>query len=67
MSMVSVSCARTEAVAVGWVRWFIGVDCAVDSDADDRMGLEGSDGSAAVSGEVLGEMVSSSRTEVYEG
>lgn len=52
---------------MGWMRWFIGVDCAVDSDADDRVGLEGSDGSAAVSGEVLGEMVSSSRTEVYEG
>lgn len=66
--MVSVSwVAALAMVGESVSRKWGGVDCAVDSDAEGRLGLESTVGSAVVSGEVVREMMSSSRTEIYEG
>lgn len=67
--MVSVSCASTGVVVVGW-SWRLcggGRACAVESDAGRRVGLESTVGSAVVSGEEVRGEVSSSRTEIWEG
>jgi hypothetical protein len=64
-SMVSVSCGGTGVKVKGWV-WLVvvGGDCAVETDAGRRLGLERTTGWAAADGEVFRGLVSSSRTEV---
>ena len=66
-SIVSVSCAGTGVEAEVWV-WLVvgGGDCAVETDAGGRLGLERTAGWSVASGEVGG-LVSSSRTEVVRG
>jgi hypothetical protein len=66
--MVSVSCAGTGVEAEDPV-WLVdgGCDCAVDSDAGRRLGLESTVGWSVASGEVVRGLVSSSRTEAWEG
>lgn len=68
-SIVSVSCAGTGVEVEDWVR-LVGVgcgDCAVETDAGRRLELASAAGWSAVSGEVVGGLVSPSRTEVVRG
>jgi hypothetical protein len=64
-SMVSVSCEGT-GVEVEDSVWLVvaGGDCAVETGAGRRLGLESTTGWAVANGEVFRGLVSSSRTEV---
>lgn len=65
-SMVSVSCAGTGVELEDWM-WLVGGgggDCAVETNAGGRLGLERTAGWSVASGEVVRGSVSSSRTEV---
>jgi hypothetical protein len=61
-SAISVFCAGTGVVVGSWLGRSDGGGCAVDTGAGRRLGLEGTDGSAVVSGEVVRGLVSPSRT-----
>jgi hypothetical protein len=61
-SAISVFCVGTGVVLGSWLGRSDGGGCAVDTGAGRKLGLEGTDGSAVVSGEVVRGLVSPSRT-----